>query len=30
MGLPHRRKSNFVAELFMPYESADYNGVIGK
>jgi len=28
MGLPHFRKSNPLAEAFMPYESADYNGVI--
>lgn len=29
MGIPHRRKgANVLAELFMPYQPADYNGVL--
>jgi dimethylaniline monooxygenase (N-oxide forming) len=29
MGLNPHRKSNIVAEYLMPYESSDYNGIIG-
>ena len=30
MGLPHRRKSNPLSELFMPYQAGDYDNVIGQ
>ena len=30
MGVPHRRKGNPLAELFMPYRPRDYDGIVGK
>jgi hypothetical protein len=26
---PHRKMPNVLAEMFMPYEPADYSGVVG-
>lgn len=31
MSIPHRRKgSNYIAELFLPYEGGDYDGIFNR